>query len=476
MLPAANNSVTELLSSKNHDDFVLFEKEPFKMMVINELKKAETLSPIDEDTSMITNLQNIKQGLKSDYSDKEILNTILSNMNFTEQLIEEHLKVKKSTEAKPAKARFVPRDAEKYRKFVESAYISKDREDPYTHFYLKEAKNKELVKTLISEEKKRHAEFEAESRDTELKEEGKVRRQKLQDKIEDILLSEEIQNQDLFDLSSAGLKTEVNVRYDMRTLVKSEFIHDIDPDLSVEAGLSAEEYLALSRRRAEAKLIKSKIIYKINQGAALSNNEKAYMKQWVGDIRTGKDRNLVNLRDSMLPAAHTKLTIGDVDAKSLYALNSISRVQLERERHGAFSLNDLVVELSHFLDEEVVNKVETEIFSDKLRNDWGLSKEFKVVETRNKEIGLVLNELEELAWRSAGQLNDKDVDHLKAMLSVKRNRDYFDRQFYDNDMSSLKQFAEAANQYDDRLEKIERWIVRKEDEFQSRVVRPPKNL
>ena len=88
----------------------------------------------------------------------------------------------------------------------------------------------------------------------------------------------------------------------------------------------------------------------------------------------------------------------------------------------------------------------------------------------------MLNELEELAWRSAGQLNDKDVDHLKAMLSVKRNRDYFDRQFYDNDMSSLKQFAEAANQYDDRLEKIERWIVRKEDEFQSRVVRPPKNL
>ena len=180
------------MSSKNHDDFVLFEKEPFKMMVINELKKAETLSPIDEDTSMITNLQNIKQGLKSDYSDKEILNTILSNMNFTEQLIEEHLKVKKSTEAKPAQARLVPRDAEKYRKFVESAYFSKDREDPYTHFFLKEAKNKELVKTLISEENQRHAEFEAESRDTELKEEGKQRRQKLQDKIEDILLSEEI--------------------------------------------------------------------------------------------------------------------------------------------------------------------------------------------------------------------------------------------------------------------------------------------
>jgi hypothetical protein len=41
MIPAANNAVSELLSSKNHDDFVLFEKEPYKMMVINELKKAE---------------------------------------------------------------------------------------------------------------------------------------------------------------------------------------------------------------------------------------------------------------------------------------------------------------------------------------------------------------------------------------------------------------------------------------------------
>lgn len=262
----------------------------------------------------------------------------------------------------------------------------------------------------------------------------------------------------------------------MRTLVKSEFVYDVDPDLTVEAGLSAEEYLALSRRRAEAKLIKSKIIYKINQGLSLSINEKAYMKQWSSDIRNGKDRNLMNLRDSMLPSGPTKLTIGDIDAKSLYALNSISRVQLERERHGAYSLNDLVVELSHFLDEEVVNKVETEMFGDKLRNEWGLSKEFKVVETRNKEISLVLNELEELAWRSAGQLNQKDLDHIKAMLSVKRNRDYFDRQFYDNDMQSLTAFAEAANMYDDRLQKLERWIVRKEDEFQSRVVRPPKEL
>ena len=165
--------MTGLLASKNHDDFVLFEREPYKVMVIQELKKAETLSPIDEDTSFITNLQNIKQGLKSDFSDKEILNTILVNMNFTDQLIEEHLKLKKGGDSKPAQARFVPRDADKYRKFVESTYFSKDREDPFTHFFLKEAKNKEMIKTWVEEENRRHAEFESESRDTELKEAGK---------------------------------------------------------------------------------------------------------------------------------------------------------------------------------------------------------------------------------------------------------------------------------------------------------------
>ncbi len=147
----------------------------------------------------------------------------------------------------------------------------------------------------------------------------------------------------------------------------------------------------------------------------------------------------------MVPQNSTKLTIGEVEAKSLYALNSVSRVAFERERHGKYSLSDLVVELSHFLDEDVVNKIETEIFSDRLRKEWGLSPDFKVIETRNKEISLVLNELEEVAWRSAGMFDEKDFEHLKAMLSVKRNHDHFDKQFYDSDMKSLKNFFDSVN-------------------------------
>lgn len=113
MLPAANNAALDLMRSNKHDSYVLFEKEPYKMMVINELKKAETMAPISDEVSMITNLQNIKQGLKSDFSDREILNTILLNLNFTEQLIEEHLQLNKNKNAQVKSAsepKFVPRD------------------------------------------------------------------------------------------------------------------------------------------------------------------------------------------------------------------------------------------------------------------------------------------------------------------------------------------------------------------------------
>jgi hypothetical protein len=128
------------------------------------------------------------------------------------------------------------------------------------------------------------------------------------------------------------------------------------------------------------------------------------------------------------------------------------------------------------LDEDVVNKVETEIFSDRLKNEWGLSKDFKAVETRNKEISLLLNELEELAWRSAGSISDEDLGYIKRMLTIKRNKDNFDKYFYDNDMKSLDYFIQATNPYDNRIQLLEKWITRKEEEIKMRVSRPPQHM
>ena len=85
-----------------------------------------------------------------------------------------------------------------------------------------------------------------------------------------------------------------------------------------------------------------------------------------------------------------------MDAESFYTLNSLNNVQLKKEDHGLYPLNEIILELSHFLDPEVVEKVEIEMFRKKLCDEWDLDSSFKFAESRNKEIGIVLNELEEV--------------------------------------------------------------------------------
>jgi hypothetical protein len=84
-----------------------------------------------------------------------------------------------------------------------------------------------------------------------------------------------------------------------------------------------------------------------------------------------------------------------------------------------------------------------------------LSSDFRLIETRNKEISMVINELEEVAYRTAGMFNDKDFENLKKMFSVERNKDSFDKEFYDNDIQSLKDFMQEANSYDNRIKYLE---------------------
>lgn len=65
--------------------------------------------------------------------------------------------------------------------------------------------------------------------------------------------------------------------------MRSEFVHDVDPDL-VNADVSDSAFLALQRRRAETKLIKAKIIYKQYEGIPLSKNEQQYLESWAATI------------------------------------------------------------------------------------------------------------------------------------------------------------------------------------------------
>lgn len=62
--------------------------------------------------------------------------------------------------------------------------------------------------------------------------------------------------------------------------------------------------------------------------------------------------------------------------EDLFTLNSIPRVDIDRKQHGNFALNDLVIELSHFLDQDLVEKVNMSLLSNDMRKEWGLHPQF----------------------------------------------------------------------------------------------------
>jgi hypothetical protein len=97
------------------------------------------------------------------------------------------------------------------------------------------------------------------------------------------------------------------------------------------------------------------------------------------------------------------------------------------------------------------------------KKEWQLGSEFRLVDKMNKEAVLVMQELEETAWKEAGKFNDSDLKNIKEVISVKRNtHDKFDQAFYDLDMQSLEEFICKVNSSEDRIDLMENWIVRKE--------------
>ena len=158
--------------------------------------------------------------------------------------------------------------------------------------------------------------------------------------------------------------------------MRSETISEIDPEVD-SAEITDKMFLLSQRKRAESKLIKSKIIYKQDQGLQLSKNEKRYLDKWIKDIKTNESLNLLNLRDSMLPKSFSKSTLGEaLSAEDIFTLNQIPNVEIDRAAHGQYSVNDLVLELSHFIDDEVVNRVEVQLMSDRIKEEWSLPKNF----------------------------------------------------------------------------------------------------
>lgn len=83
------------------------------------------------------------------------MDLLFNNLSLTDQLIEEHLNFKQDKD----EPQFVSRVPSCYREFVKKTYQSKDQEDPFTHFFIKESGKIERIHRVKEQEMAKYEDF-----------------------------------------------------------------------------------------------------------------------------------------------------------------------------------------------------------------------------------------------------------------------------------------------------------------------------
>jgi hypothetical protein len=89
------------------------------------------------------------------------------------------------------------------------------------------------------------------------------------------------------------------------------------------------------------------------------------------------------------------------------------------------------------VNEKTVRDIELGMMQDTIQKEWDLDSSFSLKEHRNSEVYMVMRELEELAWRTSAEFSERDYQGVKEMVSIDRNWQAFDKDFYGIDMESM---------------------------------------
>jgi len=414
---------------------------------------------------MKINLLNINNSLKQNFSDNEILR-FLAEFEFTEKLIEEHLnninintKNNSTINNNNNNIEYVTRNPANFKAFNSQLDNLCEQFDEYDKYIMKEYyKEKDLVS------------YNSNASPDQIKAELET---KMRKKLEE--------NEDT-DALSIHNPNEIKYEFSLEAIL-SNIASGSENSLLSFTGLGAkahnellnnpEKYIEYKRLVSERNLILLKIITKIIQSNTLSQNEKKYLANLHKNIESS---NILNLEKNTLGACASKLRIKDLSANDLYALNSLANVEIKENLYN-FALSDLILELNNFIDNKTFSKIIHEIFAEAKAKEFKYdSSKTSLFNVNNKEPLLLNKEVKETLWRLSGFFDALDVQKLKAFLNVKRGKSSFDKVWLQIDEESLEAFIREVNQHENRIEYLERWIKRKEYEFENRIQLPADNL
>ena len=432
-----------------------------EQIIMEEIKKNGEQSSISntlltEEISLKVNLLNIKNSLKQNLNDDQIIK-FLTNFEFIDKLTEEHVNYFSSYSQETNKeSNFLSRNPKDFLNFYKTLALVKGQYDEYDKFIMREYYNEqklfELDATLSPKEKQERMEERM--------------RKKLEENEDNDALS--IYNPNIIDYN-----------FDIKSILSSEKVTEIDSDLEKQNHLRNPELFLLTKRiQAERNLILLKIVVKLLNNIALSETERKYIKSLAAKA---EKCNLNNIELLGMKNSVTDLTFAELSPNDLYSLNCLYNVEIN-EKANKFSLSELCLELSHFVDNSTINKILHEVYGQLHLKDFDLgnnsneSKKISLFDVENKEPSLISNEIKEAIWRVSGFFNDEDKNKIKSFLKIKRGKSKFDRIWLELDEKSFEDFINESNSYEDRIKYMEKWIKRKEKEYENRVALPPDNL
>jgi len=416
--------------------------------------------PIDLEDRVIASLTNLKYELKRTKTDSEILDWIL-DLDFIGGLISEHLG-KNPGQAKP----LLPRSPLDFVRMMDHAEAQKMHLDHYTRFYqqihLKEVARDNLftstlqkIDQLMSSPKLNHLEKAAQRNqiiDAYMEE---YRRASKDDPDLDIIIGDQKKQKKVIVTNPDSWKMQPKTIF-------------ADADY-LQVG-SDEEFLQLKRLKAEAKLIKASILRRLAQDQPLSVGQNAYLEEWRAELKKSSPNSAGR---AYLPKMMTSLSLSDLSPKDSQVLQDLRNVSFPAD--CPISLNELILELSHFIDDEVINRLEFTLGERTELRKWkGLlprtdGRPRLRPEWENKELQLRNKELEEQLWLQAGVMTPTDLKTFEDFFGFMKQNTRLGRLWWPYDIGSWREFASVANQRENRLDLMRSWYRRKEQQGASSI-------
>lgn len=421
---------------------------------------------VPEETRAKVMLTNIKYELKRNFSDKEIVEKILG-MKVLEKVIEEHLRPRNSENAKK-----LSRDPAAYTEFVNCQIKQIEDTDQYAKFF-REIWARDAVKSELLEKMKKNLKAVASSENMDSNEKLFMRR--------DMIIKYTNTKEALdMDDPERGLfynpifRQSFGVKSDPRYLRKREYDIREDPDF-MDFDNDAD-FLSFKQRKAESNLIKLRIFNKLHNNTPLSSLESEYLSHYKKALDSS---SLIQAGKVFVPQKPTSLKLEDLPPADSELFKHLHKVRLSslESKIGKLSLNELLFELSHFLDDYLVSRIEFHILEKKELNNWGVSPDQNGGSKlkplwNNKGLWWQNCALEEYIWRKTSHLTESETKDFLTLFGYEKNKSFRDQVFWKMDTKSFEELMQDLDGNDFKLKFIREWWQRKVQERKSRLTVP----